>query len=219
MIRVWNLQTGQARVLKGTWGGPVSISFSPDGRWIAAADSARANPAIRLSDLETGAARILGHCTRQVTSVAFSPEGESVASGSWDEVVPLGDVRTGATRVLGKDCSCICCLSYSPRGDKVAACSLDRRIRVWDTATAKSRTVGQHQCRRVFSRRQNFSDRQRQWNGSSLERCRLVPFGRSSLGSPAIRRSPDRPLQPTRHCPPALPNNPARRRRKLPLCL
>jgi hypothetical protein len=45
-IRVWNLQTGQMRVLKDTSKGPSSISFSPDGRQLAAADSELSNSAI-----------------------------------------------------------------------------------------------------------------------------------------------------------------------------
>ena len=142
-IHVLNLQTGGTRVLKGAWKGPTSISFSPDGRTIAAADADLSNAAIRLWDVETGTARILGRSTRQVTSVAFFPDGKHLGSGSWDETVRVWNVQTGEARILGENCSCISQLAISTAGDRIAASSLDGRIRVWDTETRRSRNVGQ----------------------------------------------------------------------------
>ena len=142
-IHVWNLQTGGTRVLKGAWKGPTSISFSPDGRTIAAADADISNAAIRLWDVDTGTARILGRSTRQITSVNFLPDGKHVVSGSWDETVRLWNVQTGEARILGENCSCISHLAISTAGDRIAASSLDGRIRVWDLETRRSRNVGQ----------------------------------------------------------------------------
>ena len=139
-IRVWNLQTGQVRVLKGDWKGPTSISFSPDGRAIVVAGSDRS---IRLCDLENGTARVLGQANRQITSVAFLSDGKRVASGSWDETVRLWNVQTGEALILGENCSCVTHLAVSNKGDRIAASSLDGRIRVWDVATRRSRTVGE----------------------------------------------------------------------------
>jgi len=104
VLRVWNLQTGMMRVLKAAAGESSSISFSPDGKCIAAADSFRINPEIRVWDLETGTARSIGSSRRQITSLAFSADGKSVASGSRDETLCLWDVQTGQARVLGKNC-------------------------------------------------------------------------------------------------------------------
>jgi len=143
-IQVWNLQTGQMRVLKGAWSGPRSIAFSPDGRQLAAADSDRSNPSIRLWDLETGTMRLLGGSTRQITSISFLAGGRELASGSWDETVRLWNVRTGEVRILGENCSCVCLMAISMQSDKLAAYSLDGRIRVWDLESARSRTIGQH---------------------------------------------------------------------------
>lgn len=142
-IHVWNLQTGGTRVLKGAWKGPTSISFSPDGRTIAAADADLSNAALRLWDVETGTAHILGRLTRQITSIAFCPDGKHVVTGSWDETVRVWNVRTGETRILGENCSCISHLAISTAGDRIAASSLDGRIRIWDFATRRSRNVGQ----------------------------------------------------------------------------
>jgi WD40 repeat protein len=142
VIRVWNLQNGQAQTLKGSWGGPSSISFSPDGNFIAAADANLADAAIRIWNLDKGTADLLGRSKRQVTSVIFSSDGKTVASGSWDETVRLWDVTTGQSRTLADDCSCVCCLAFSPQGDKVAASSLDSKIRVWNVTNGRARTIG-----------------------------------------------------------------------------
>jgi WD40 repeat protein len=143
-IRVWNLQTGQMRVLKDTSKGPSSISFSPDGRQLAAADSELSNPAIRVWDLETGTARVLGRSTRQITSVAWLSDGKHLASGSWDETVRLWNVQTGEARILGENCSCVCRIAISTNGDRLAAYGLDGKLRVWDVDTGRSRTVGEY---------------------------------------------------------------------------
>ncbi|MEN3326515.1 MAG: hypothetical protein V7638_1322 [Acidobacteriota bacterium] len=142
-IQVWNLQTGQMRVLKGAWSGPRAIAFSPDGRQIAAADSDRSNPSIRLWDLETGTMQVIGGSTRQITSISFLAGGRELASGSWDETVRLWNVRTGEARILGENCSCVCRLAISMQSDKLAAYSLDGRIRIWDLETGRSRTIGE----------------------------------------------------------------------------
>lgn len=137
-IRVWNLQTGQMRVLKGDWNGPASIAFSPDGNAIAAADGDRT---IRLWNLDAGTARVIGRSNRQITSVAFLSDGKRLVSGSWDETIRVWNIQTGEARILGENCSCITHLAVS--GDRVAASSLDGRIRVWDLVTGRSRTIGE----------------------------------------------------------------------------
>lgn len=142
-IRVWNLQTGGSRVLKGDWKGATSISFSPDGSTIAAADSDLSHPSIRLWDIESASTRVLGSSTRQITSIAFLPDGKRVASGSWDETVRLWNVQTGEARILGENCSCIVRLAISTKGDRIAASSLDGKLRVWDLDTGRSRVAGE----------------------------------------------------------------------------
>jgi WD40 repeat protein len=144
VIRVWNLQNGQTRILKGPWGGPNAIAISPSGEFIAAADAALLDVAIRLWNLDTGLSEILGVSKRQVTSVAFSPDGANVASGSWDETVRLWNLNSKQSRVLGNDCSCVGCIAISSQGDKVAACSLDSKIRLWDVKSGRCQTIGMY---------------------------------------------------------------------------
>ncbi len=139
-IRVWNLQTGQMRILKGDWKGPASISFSPDGNAIAATGGDRT---IRLWNLEVGTARVIGRSNRQITSVAFLPDGKRLVSGSWDETVRVWNIQTGEARTLAENCSCISHVIVSADGERIAASSLDGRIRVWTIQTGRSRTIGE----------------------------------------------------------------------------
>ena len=177
-IRVWNLQTGQLRIFKDSWKGPGSISFSPDGRWIAAADSDLINPAIRLWDLEAATARVLGRSTRRITSIAMLPDGKHLVSGSWDETVRLWNVHSGDVRILGENCSCVCRVAISTQGDSVATYSLDGRIRVWDIESGRSRTIGS--CAGVNAL--TFLGSARVVTGSDDGTVRLWPSGSLSYG-------------------------------------
>jgi len=139
-IRVWNLQTGQMRILKGDWKGPASISFAPDGNRIAAAGNDRT---IRLWDLELGTARVIGRSNRQITAVAFLLDGKRLVSGSWDETLRVWSLQTGEARTLAENCSCISHVAMSADGERIVASSLDGRIRVWTIQTGRSRTIGE----------------------------------------------------------------------------
>src|SRR5262249_7130127 len=88
-VRVWDVRTGNGRLLTGHTDEVVAVAFHRDGTRLASAGRDRA---VWLWDLATGeeVARLQGH-TAYVWSLAFSPDGATLASGSGDFTVRLWD--------------------------------------------------------------------------------------------------------------------------------
>jgi serine/threonine protein kinase/WD40 repeat protein len=117
--------------------GPVySVSFSPDGRYVAAAsEDKRAS----VWDVATGQPRftLLGH-TNEVNCIAYSPAGKTLATASEDGTVRLWDATTGAYRnTIWKYTTEICSLAFNPTNSQLACAAHDGRLTVWDCATSQ----------------------------------------------------------------------------------
>ena len=95
-VRLWNIDTGQCRVLRGHNDQVFAAAFHPDGTRLATAGR---DQAVWIWDPERGVevARLTGH-TDYVWSLAFSPDGSSLASGSGDFTVRLWDTSPRETR-------------------------------------------------------------------------------------------------------------------------
>jgi WD40 repeat protein len=95
-VRVWQVESGDCRVLSGHTDEVFAAAFHPDGRRLATAGRDRA---VWLWDLERGedVARLPGHMSF-VWSLAFSPDGATLASGSGDATVRLWDTEPLKTR-------------------------------------------------------------------------------------------------------------------------
>ena len=83
----------ELHVLDGSGGALLGVSFSPDGKTVAAASqdqSARLWDSTSFQLIRTFA----GH-SGAVTSVCFAPDGKTLATGSLDRSVRLWEVSTG----------------------------------------------------------------------------------------------------------------------------
>ena len=80
------------------WGSPdhyyEGITFSTNGRWLAAADDANGGQA-RIWDMTTGELASFHPAHPGITCLAYSPDGKWLASGGTDKLVRVWNAQTG----------------------------------------------------------------------------------------------------------------------------
>jgi WD40 repeat protein len=128
-------------VFAETFGGVLSVIFSPDGKLLAFGDT---NGEIHLRQVADGQPVLIlqGH-TNWVLSLAFSPNGSVLASGSTDQTVKLWDVSTGqCLQTLRGHDNEVWSVAFSPDSDTLASSSDDYTVKLWNVSTG--------QCLRTF---------------------------------------------------------------------
>ncbi|HRP02356.1 MAG TPA: choice-of-anchor D domain-containing protein [Candidatus Kapabacteria bacterium] len=117
------------RTLSGHSSGVNSVSFSPDGAYLASGSYAQ----IKLWRVSDGSlVRILSGHSSGVSSVSFSPDGEYLASGGADKTIKLWRVSDGSlVRTLSGHSSLVNSVSFSPDGEYLASGSNDKTIKLW----------------------------------------------------------------------------------------
>ena len=119
-LDVWDLTTHKKlATMSPPFGGSAALSFSPDGRLVAAAGG---DGFVRVYDANTGALRgtpaefLLEHF-----AVAFSPDGKSILTGGADKAISIIDVESGkVTRMLPKQSGLVSSLDVSADGKQAA---------------------------------------------------------------------------------------------------
>ncbi|HLN26309.1 MAG TPA: sigma-70 family RNA polymerase sigma factor [Gemmataceae bacterium] len=135
-LRLWDLQTGKSRPLPGPERSAQSVTFSPDGKSLAAGGS---GTSIHLIDLATGKRKQerSGHEGR-IFRVALSPDGSTLASGGEDNVIYLWDLKTNQEKArLEGHQGHVSGLAFTPDGAELVSCSYDGTVRVWDWRRGK----------------------------------------------------------------------------------
>ncbi|MBG1239684.1 NB-ARC domain-containing protein [Nostoc sp. NZL] len=123
-------------VFAETFGGVLSVAFSPDGKLLALGDT---NGEIRLYQVSNWQQLLIckGH-TNWVLSLAFSPDSSIFASGSIDHTVKLWDVRTGqCLKTLCGHEHEIWSVAFSPDANTIASASDDQTIKLWNVRTGQ----------------------------------------------------------------------------------
>ena len=119
------------------WGGDLSITFSPDGRFLAIVDSTGEISLWHVVE-EAQIWQKKGH-TDWIRSVAFDARGQTLASGSHDKTIKLWDVKTGELIKSLDNGSRVYSVAFSPEYDILASGGDEEVVKLWDIRTGNCR--------------------------------------------------------------------------------
>jgi WD40 repeat protein len=138
-VRIWDAGSGRHLFSCAAHLGRVaSISYSPDGRWLASANGATGE--IRVWDMRTPPERQAAPgAPTPVHAVCFSPDGNRLAAASGIELLPdnpgqvtVWDAAAGITRLVLRHPSPVHSVAFSPTGEFLASGDKVGLIRLWD---------------------------------------------------------------------------------------
>jgi WD40 repeat protein/serine/threonine protein kinase len=135
-LTAWDVATGQAALTCSCPAGAHVVTFSSDGRDLAAGFH---DGTVRVWDAATGQERqvLRGHLN-SVRGLAYAADGRRLASAGWDGTVTVWDRATGREvyTVTGQRLP-LGNLVWSPHGERLAAASRDGSVLVWQAINGR----------------------------------------------------------------------------------
>jgi len=140
--RLWSATSGRlVHVLKAPGSLVERVTFSPDGRLVAAALTGSGNTGTaRIWDVQTGRTlHVLEGHTNGVQDVAFDPSGKLLATGSADSTAAVWRVADGRRLAdLRGHASFVSSVAFSPDSRFLLTGSEDSTARVWEVSSGRA---------------------------------------------------------------------------------
>jgi WD40 repeat protein len=144
-LKLWDLDTGEAKITLTENRAVRWVAFSPDGKHLATAEH---DGTAKLRDPTTGAVRhvLIGHASGLDCTI-FSPDSKTLATTSWDRTLKLWDAGSGELlKTFAGHPDKVYTAAFSPDGKSLLSGSSDGTARLWDVAGAASRmTLNTHE--------------------------------------------------------------------------
>lgn len=139
--------TSQRRLVRRFGLGVRTVTFSPDGRWMAAGSFSNEVWVLELPTMRTVA--FWAPHASAVNDLAFSPDGKRLATASLDKTVCLWDLTPPEMPAAGLPLrakfdghtEAVHTVAFTPEGTAVFSGGRDKRIIVWDLEKKTSRTT------------------------------------------------------------------------------
>ncbi len=140
-IVLWDAKTaGETKTLGPLPGSVTSVSFSPDGKRLAAAGNR--NGLVRIWELEGEKEVSLRHGTSGVVhTLAYSPDGTVLVSGGSDGALRLWDTATWREKGSLDHHQELRSIAFSPDGKVLISGGLLGAVRLWDVKEMKELLV------------------------------------------------------------------------------
>jgi WD40 repeat protein/DNA-binding SARP family transcriptional activator len=139
-VVLWDIGTAEALgaplIARALDGEPVSgilnLSFSPDGRWLAATGG---GADVAVWSLPRRSLRRFPADSRESIAIAFAPDSRTLVTGGQDSNVRFWDVESGQPvgNSLKGHAGYVTNAAYAPDGDVLATAGTDGTVILWDT--------------------------------------------------------------------------------------
>ena len=136
-VRLWSVTEPQrpAETLDGASSTAIAVTFTPDGRHLAAGLHGGAIRLWEVARPREPPQKLEGHA-ETVAALEVSPNGRFLASAGLDQSVRVWDItdpagETPEAHVLTGHTNTVLGLSFSPDGKRLASGGLDHSVRLW----------------------------------------------------------------------------------------